>query len=303
MRIAYCTAALVAGATACSAPEVMIDVHVLGVEQKPAIQIVSEGDTVIVQVRQRLTKLTVARAPAELSAHGGHGSTSRIGPGRHAVLIIPRGSGTTSGTVGLEAVIPSASHAPTLIGPQFRLWREWPIAVTSQGDSAFNSRIAAGVASLNEHLGDDLFRFDPEPERAATGALVEEAVLEGARLGSVELLEDLCTENSPALCSPRWLTDVRVLVDPRAGVSEIGHELLHVAGLDHTCVVESIMATHFDDAALSRCADARRGLGLRTPLRLERHLSPFDRAAVFLLREAAKALDGWRGASVIWIAA
>ncbi|MDT8369844.1 MAG: hypothetical protein RQ745_11590 [Longimicrobiales bacterium] len=153
---------------------------------------------------------------------------------------------------------------------------------------------------MNEAAGFVVFEFTGVIDRSDDSrGVVEIRVRDdiGDALGTAFAIEEGCQyfAESGYSCAPRWIRSAEIYLRDKTGQDEIIHELLHALGLDHTCVVRSVMATEFDDADLRRCGRARSGLGLTQPLMLERRLGPHDIVALHLLRELAEVALDWRG--------
>jgi len=249
----------------------------------------------------------------------GRPRTTFDAPGIHIVLIIGDEwrlrylDRTTS--IPTRALLPNKVGAPSLIPQDLSVWSATPLdvvlpraddgghpAVTALGTGRFPDIIH----DLNAMLGFETFRL---AARHATRREQERVVrvlplgTHRRRQGRTRLGRRRCGYDSALgyACRPRWIEWVEVGFTATAGPAEVQHELLHALGLTHTCVVPSVMATEFEREELERCGRMRRSLRFDQPLKLTRQMSEFDVAAIEILRNVARALEGRSGVSLYWV--
>jgi hypothetical protein len=204
------------------------------------------------------------------------------------------------------AILPSDEGTPTLLRSPLTLWRRYPVPVVLTGgsggpdDEDHADRLRRAIRKVNGLAGFEVLRIESGP--SGKGVRVSFTPPSRGALGATAIDTAPCGFSSEHgfLCAPSWIDRAVVHLAPDAEVAVIQHELLHSLGLGHTCVVESVMVGYFSNEELEACAGLRTELGLTDPLFLERSMSPFDIAAVQLLRSLAQALDGRQTESIPW---
>ncbi len=75
----------------------------------------------------------------------------------------------------------------------------------------------------------------------------------------------------------------------------VAHELLHVLGLGHSCLVNTLLSTTFSEGELARCSRERQRMGIPGALVLQREATASDAASIQLLRDIAAFGADFRG--------
>lgn len=158
------------------------------------------------------------------------------------------------------------------------------------------------IDSVNFAVGMEMLRFRGAAERRADflgGILVEYRESLQNRLGTSHF-RSAASAYCP-WCMPRQVDGAIVRLSPEAGWRDVAHELMHAAGLGHTCIVPSMMATEFSTEDLEACGIVRGGVGYRSAMVLERSMSPYDAAALDILSKLTGKLTSLQVDSVVWI--
>jgi hypothetical protein len=221
------------------------------------------------------------------------------------LLVLPTYSlnrGIFSGrTIETRRLIASDPDIPMLLRDDLRLWRDYAVPVQvacegrwSENGDALTSMVREAAEVVNELAGEGLLELQEAcAPREVAGIQVHAYHDVGERIAFATWTTLGCTYASPpeALCEPQWMHSAQVWLTPAAGVNEVVHELLHILGLEHTCVVPSVMATEFDDWELLACSRERWRHGLNEPLQLQRRVSQYDAAALHLLLELGRLIN------------
>jgi hypothetical protein len=167
------------------------------------------------------------------------------------------------------------------------------LEVPERGDAAadpdevavLEALVGTAVAEINRTAGLELLRLDESENLTGGIHVVWVESLNGALAGA-QVEGPTCGSGSvpSGPCARARIERALVRITDGATVSEVIHELLHGLGLFHTCLVPSVMATEFSEPDLVRCGVARGRLGYTDPLVLRRSLSPYDIAALELVR-------------------
>lgn len=201
-------------------------------------------------------------------------------------------AGTTLSTMGLVD-----SRGPTLLNPTRLFLADYPVSV-GLGDTTFCSGVlanalSAAVEEISVAVGRPVFSFDGcDDRRHDTGGRLITVYADTLPLPGVEGRSSAradCAETIDAMpdCAVRHLVGGTVHLSPQATPAVAAHELLHVLGLEHTCVYPSVMATRFAQAELIACGVLRARMGLTTGFVTERRLSAADVAAIELVIDLA----------------
>lgn len=201
------------------------------------------------------------------------------------------------------------SGVPSLLGGRPRLVERVPQTVgvlrwrgteCIPTDSVMTYPIGQAIADINQLVGRPLFLLaTPKNGRCSRDITVHiDVELNANELGMTSADHVRCVEG----CGVQWIRQVQISLDKEADSGVAAHELLHAAGLGHTCLVPSIMATEFPGNDIWQCARHLGVTGYRTPLRLDREFSPYDVAALDLVARMAEALAGQRVDRITWVA-
>jgi len=204
-------------------------------------------------------------------------------------------------TIETRRLIASDPDIPMLLRDDFRLWRDYPVPLRvsceerwSEHGDVLTSMVREAAEVVNELAGEGLLDLQEAcAPREVAGIQVYVYHDVGKRIAFATWATLGCTYASPpeAFCGPQWMYSAQVWLTSAAGVNEVVHELLHILGLEHTCVVPSVMATEFDDRQLLACSRERWRHGLSEPLHLQRRVSPYDAAALHLLQELGRLVN------------
>lgn len=202
---------------------------------------------------------------------------------------------------------------PALIGEQLPVWPRYPINVAihlagkrvcaTTGDLA-NTAVPYGVEAINAAASDQIFEMREVHGPACRDAEVTVVVGDSipGKMGEAALY-GACGANiqGSVRCYPHWLRSGEINLPSTAAVAEIQHEFLHVLGLNHTCLVPSVMATEFAEDELRSCGLGRRHLGLTGDLVLQRRLSAYDVASIEILRKVGPLVRSVEATHFQWV--
>jgi hypothetical protein len=202
------------------------------------------------------------------------------------------------GRVRLHALAPSRGGAPSLLAQDPLLWTRLPVPVSievpsDQGDfepklvHAATAQVRRAVSAINESAGIRLFDFTGErsASHSREGVVVSFEDLAPPRLGATRVYKALCSGSESAMplrCGSNIARTATVRLSWNAPYEVVLHELMHAVGLQHTCVVPSVMATEFSSQELQACAARRHALHLMDELVLRREFTVYDVAAIRL---------------------
>jgi hypothetical protein len=297
----------------CQSPsETRIIIHAVHLERSNQVSLHARG--VSTPLLSGKTELTLPVAPGDLIpitlvVDDQVISRAWFGSGDHHLVLLPASltvdRGSFAGrTVPVRSLIDKA--VPTLLPLAPRIWRENTLSLAVlEGETGScmevgrieESLIGAAIYQLQSTVGDELFELSANTSETCwqkADVVVRPNIDLREALGTTAITAEPCAITSPgdAGCTMKWARSARIDIDPRASEANVLHELFHVLGLNHTCVVRSIMATDFDSHDLHACGLLRHYLGFSEPLRLQREITAFDIAALQILRDTRRTLSG-----------
>ena len=239
-------------------------------------------------------------------------------PGVHAVVV---SSAWIEGLPGTQVPVAwlLGGSAPGLLGMEATAWPHFPLSVGVAGGEASSSAclapmseeasiVRAAVESLNESTRLPLFLLSGAVPSCGTAVDVVVHVGETLfdQLGRTNVIYRPCLDQGTVGvgfgdCVLKNGLMARVRLDKRATIAEAQHELLHVLGLGHSCVVPSVMATEFSADDLEECGRARYHFGMRDTLLLRRQLSDYDVAAARVAYHVSNQLVGLHVQTLRWV--